>query len=185
MLRRLGRIPRPEARAEAEAAAYAYATRLLAETREEVNKADAKAQVLLGIAGVGLGAVTGGLIAGSWTPFRLADSVEWLWWTGAVAALASLACLAGAVYPRTGVSEIGDPRTVAYYGDVVRLDSVQALVNALVRTARPDLRGVADQVRRLSRIVDRKYRLIRWGFWLLSAAVGSTIVSVLLDLVLR
>jgi MFS family permease len=189
VLRRLGKAlagAAPAARQDresAEAAAYAYATELLAEAREEVNKADAKAQVLLGVAGVGLGAVTGGLIAGSWSPFQLSNAVEWLWWSGAAAALAALACLAGAVYPRAGVSVVDDPKVVACYGDVVRFRSVQALANALLVAARPDLRRVADQVRRLSGIVHRKYRLIRWGFWLLSAAVVATVASVLLDLV--
>ncbi|GAA3826983.1 hypothetical protein GCM10022226_54810 [Sphaerisporangium flaviroseum] len=187
MLRRLGKAlatHQPLSRIEAEAAARAYALRLLAETREEVNKADAKAQVLLGVAGVGLGAVVGGLIAGGWSPFRLANSVEWLWWAGTVTALGALACLAGAVYPRTGISHVKDPRIVAYYGDVMRFESVHTLANALVAASAPDLRRIADQVLRVSGIVDRKYRLIRWGFWLLSAAVLSTIASVVLDLIL-
>jgi hypothetical protein len=189
VLRRLGKAlatPQPISRErdEAEAAACAYATKLLTETREEVNKADAKAQVLLGVAGVGLGAVVGGVIAGSWSPFKLSNSVEWLWWTGTVTALAALACLAGAVYPRTGISDIKDPKIVAYHGDVMRFDSIQALANALMAASRPDLRRITDQVRRISRIAQRKYRLIRWGFWLLAAAVLSTISSVVLDLIL-
>lgn len=171
-------------RAEAETAAIAYAAKLLAETREEVNKADAKAQVLLGVAGVGLGAVAGGLIAGSWSPFTLPNSIEWLWWTGTAAAIAALACLAGAVYPRTGRSDVKDPKIVAYYGDVMRFDSAQALANALLIASRPDLRRISDQVRRMSGIVGRKYTLIRWGFWLLSGAVAATVIAVILGLIL-
>ncbi|RCG27369.1 hypothetical protein DQ384_27120 [Sphaerisporangium album] len=168
-------------RKEAEAAAFAYAVKLLADTREETNKADAKAQVLLGVSGVGLGAVAGGLFAGDWSPASLSNAVEWLWWTGVAAALASLACLAGAVYPRTGMSDAKGAKVVAYYGDIVRFDSVPALATALIGAAKPDLRQISDQVHKMSHIVYRKYRLIRWGFWLLAAAIVSTITSVIID----
>ncbi|MDH2429093.1 Pycsar system effector family protein [Sphaerisporangium sp. TRM90804] len=168
-----------------EGVAHAYAVRLLTETREEVNKADAKAQVLLGVVGIAIGAVAGGLAAGNWSPFDLANAVEWLWWAGAVAALASLACLGGAVYPRTGRSDVKDPEIVAYYGDVTRFRTLEALTDALLVASVPDLPRIADQVRRMSGIVDRKYRLIRWGFWLLSAAIAATVLPLVIDLVLR
>ncbi|WP_248959300.1 Pycsar system effector family protein [Sphaerisporangium perillae] len=177
-------MARSAGREEAEAVACAYAARLLADTREEVNRADAKAQVLLGVAGIGLGAVAGGIIAQSWSPFALSNSVEWLWWAGVAAALAALGCLSGAVYPRTGTSEAKDPRIIAYYGDVVRFGSVQALADAMIIASRPDLLRISDQVRRMSGIVHRKYRMIRWGFWLLCAAVLATVCSVVIDLVL-
>ncbi|MEV6985504.1 Pycsar system effector family protein [Sphaerisporangium sp. NPDC051017] len=184
MLRRLAKAPAPSAsavRKEAETTAYAYAAKLLVDIREEINRADAKAQVLLGVSGVGLGAVAGGLFAGDWAPARLSNAVEWLWWAGVTAALASLACLAGAVYPRTGAPTARDSKVIAYYGDIVRFESVPALASALIGAAKPDLRQISDQVHRLSRIAYRKYLLIRWGFWLLAAAVVSTIASVVID----
>jgi hypothetical protein len=184
VLRRLGKIlttPQPVQRDEAEAAACAFASELLAHTREELNKADSKAEVLLGVTGIGLGAVAGGLIAQSWSPLALSDSIEWLWWVGVGSALASLGCLVGAVYPRTGRSDIRYPKIIGYYADVVRFESVQALTRALLAAPRPDLRQISDQLHRLSGIVERKYHLIRWGFWLLAAAITSTITSVVLD----
>ncbi|GII66268.1 hypothetical protein Skr01_63530 [Sphaerisporangium krabiense] len=169
------------ARGEAESAALAHAGRLMAEVRDEINRADAKAQVLLGVAGVGLGAVAGGLFAGDWSPYDLSNAVEWLWWTGVAAALGALACLSGAVYPRTGARRAAKPSIAAYYGDIARFESVRSLAAALLGGARPDLRQVSDQLRTLSRIAHRKYVFIRWGFWLLGAAVGCTVIAIVAD----
>ncbi|GAA3225575.1 hypothetical protein [Nonomuraea helvata] len=48
---------RPDPRQLAEQDACAYGAQLLAEAREELNRADSKAQVLLGIVGIGLGSL--------------------------------------------------------------------------------------------------------------------------------
>ncbi|GII78463.1 hypothetical protein Sru01_34450 [Sphaerisporangium rufum] len=181
MFRRSGRAPAEPAAARREAAALAHAVRLLAETREEVGRADAKAQVLLGVAGVGLGAVAGGLIAQSWSPFALADQVEWLWWAGLAAALASLGCLSGAVYPRRGRPGGGAASAIGYYGDALRFGSPQALAAALAAPAGSELHRACDQLLRVSHIVARKFRLIRWGFWLLVAGVVAGVGAVVLD----
>ncbi|MFC6085045.1 Pycsar system effector family protein [Sphaerisporangium aureirubrum] len=191
MLRHLGKVlgpPRP-ARPEPEAVALAYATRLLSHARDEINKADAKAQVLLGIVGIAIGAVAGGLAAGGWSPFQLSDGVEWLWWTGVALALGSLACLAGAVYPRLNGARPGDDgidgEIIEYFGDVVRFESGQALAEALMSVSEQNLQRLSGQVRRVSQIVSRKYLLIRWGFWLLTGAIFSTVVAIGADMVLR
>ncbi|MEO3813116.1 Pycsar system effector family protein [Sphaerisporangium sp. B11E5] len=185
MLRHLGKVLGSSRPPCPEAEAVAYAARLLSDAREEINKADGKAQVLLGIVGIAIGAVAGGLAAGGWSPFQLSDAVEWLWWTGVALALASLACLAGAVYPRLGTDRTRKEEVVEYFGDVVRYDSGEALAAALMSVSGRDLRRISGQVRRVSQIVSRKYLLIRWGFWLLSAAIFSTAAAVVLDLVAR
>ncbi|WP_344920948.1 Pycsar system effector family protein [Streptosporangium oxazolinicum] len=157
---------------------------MFTEAREELNRADAKAQVLLGVVGIGLGAVAGGLLAGSWSPFELSNAVEWLWWAGILAALAALSCLIGAVYPRTGKTETNNPGYIGYYGDVLRFDSNEAAIAALSRSSVLDLERTTDQIRRLSRIIERKYRLIRWGFWLLLKAIVLTLGAILMNLAL-
>nr|WP_281390707.1 Pycsar system effector family protein [Sphaerisporangium rubeum] len=112
----------------------------------------------------------------------MSDTVEWLWWAGVAMALATLACLAGAVYPRLG-GPPGD--AVEYFGDVVRYESGDALAAALLAARGHELRRLSGQVRRVGQIVSRKYLLIRWGFWLLSGAILSTMTAVALDLLIR
>ncbi|MFI7126815.1 Pycsar system effector family protein [Nonomuraea sp. NPDC050153] len=172
----------PDQRHAAEDDACAYGTQLLTEAREELNRADTKAQVLLGIVGIGLGAVTGGLLAGSWSPLAMSNAVEWLWWAGAAAALASVVVLAGAVYPR--LDRRKGNSAVMYYADVLRLDSTVSVTSALMQSSTLDLERVADQLYRVSRIVGQKYRLIRWGFWLLLSGMTATVSAALINVVL-
>ncbi|MET8157742.1 Pycsar system effector family protein [Sphaerisporangium sp. NPDC005289] len=166
----------------AEEDACAYGTLLLQETREELNRADTKAQVLLGIVGIGLGAIAGGLLAGSWSPFSLSNAIEWLWWAGAATALTSVVVLARAVYPR--LDRRKESGAVMYYADVLRFGSAVAVSGALIRSSTLDLERVADQLYRISRIVGQKYRLIRWGFWLLLGGMSATLAAVLINVVL-
>ncbi|MFC7714035.1 Pycsar system effector family protein [Nonomuraea recticatena] len=166
----------------AEEDACAYGTQLLNETREELNRADAKAQVLLGIVGIALGAVAGGLLAGSWSPFTMSNAIEWLWWAGTAAALASVGVLAGAVYPR--LDRRKQSGFVMYYADVLRLESAGAVARTLMESSTRDLERTADQLHRVSRIVGQKYRLIRWGFWLLLSGMVATVSAVLINLLL-
>ncbi|GAA1007297.1 hypothetical protein Aple_017810 [Acrocarpospora pleiomorpha] len=166
----------------AEQDACAYGAQLLTEAREELNRADSKAQVLLGIVGIGLGAVTGGLLAGSWAPTRLADAIEWLWWLGSAGALASVIALASAVYPR--LDRRKHNAALMYFADVLRFDSPQAVSNALLRSSTLDLERIADQLQRVSKIISWKYRLIRWGFWLLLSAMASTVGAAVINLLI-
>ncbi|MER6505442.1 Pycsar system effector family protein [Nonomuraea sp. NPDC001636] len=174
--------PPADGRQAAEDDACEYGAQLLREAREELNRADAKAQVLLGIVGIGLGAVAGGLLAGSWSPSEMSNAVEWLWWVGAAAALASVVVLAGAVYPR--LDRRKGSGAVMYYADVHRLDSTAAVASALMRSSALDLERVADQLYRVSHIVGRKYRLIRWGFWLLLGGTAATVSAALINVMI-
>ena len=49
---------------------------LLAETREELHRAEGKAAMLFAIFGIGFGAVLAGIIAGDWKPSDLAAGAE-------------------------------------------------------------------------------------------------------------
>ncbi|MEV4455100.1 Pycsar system effector family protein [Microbispora sp. NPDC049633] len=161
-------------RKDRDARALVHATRLFGEAREELNRADMKAQVLLGVAGVGIGAVTGGFLAGNWSPLMLHPGVRWLWWCGAACALGALFCLANAVYPRLTNRPFG----ITYFGDVRRYKSAAEMTDALRRSdSDGDLSALAEQIRVVSMIVVKKYTLIRWGFWLLLVSVVATIGS--------
>lgn len=180
MFRWTSRLIAPAPQEDRDAQARAHGTRVLAEAREELTRADTKAQVLLGIAGLGIGAVSGGLLAGSWSPLKLHPGVQWLWWAGAGCALAALFCLAQAVYPRITKRSSG----ISYFGDVRRYKSTAEIIDALRRTADGDLTELAEQIRIVSAIVVRKYTLIRWGFWLLLIAVVATVGSAVIQLAL-
>ncbi|MEO3859353.1 Pycsar system effector family protein [Acrocarpospora sp. B8E8] len=164
--------------------ACAYGTQLLEEAREELNKADTKSQVLLGVIGVGLGTITGGLLAGSWSPHGLADAVEWLWWTGVAAALVALVVLAGALYPRLSKADRARTSEVMYFADVLRFATADAVYDALLKSSVLDLERIASQLHHISKIANRKYRLIRLGFWLSLFAIAATVGSVLGNLAL-
>ncbi|GAA0408221.1 hypothetical protein GCM10009530_70700 [Microbispora corallina] len=172
----------PDQQEAAEEDACLYGTQLLTEAREELNRADTKAQVLLGVVGIGLGAVTGGLLAGSWSPFTMSNAIEWLWWAGAAMALASVVVLAGAVYPRLDRRKGND--AVMYYADVLHLESTAAVASALMKSSTLDLERIVDQLQRVSWIVGQKYRLIRWGFWLLLTGTVATVSAVLINIAL-
>ncbi|WP_262844925.1 Pycsar system effector family protein [Sphaerisporangium corydalis] len=180
-------MARPESNSRdlAEENACAYGARLLSEAREELTRADAKAQVLLGIVGLGLGATAAGLFAGSWSPFSLSNKVEWLWWSGSGAAFLALLFLASAVYPRTSRWGALDARPVIYWADILHYASTEEVALALKTSRASDLERVADQLRLVAGIVDRKYRLIRWGFWLLLVALVATLSAALINIVLR
>ncbi|WP_066372021.1 Pycsar system effector family protein [Herbidospora mongoliensis] len=170
--------------ANTDADARAYGARLLAEAREELGRADAKAQLLLGVVGIGLGAVAAGLLAGSWSPFSLSNAVEWLWWVGIAAALGSVIVLAGAVYPQVVRTTDIETGTVMYFGDALRFTNTKDVAEALRRSSTLDLDRIADQIRRISVIVARKYRLVRTGCWLLCLSLLSTIFAILWNLFL-
>lgn len=169
----------------AEQDACAYGALLLSEAREELNRADAKAQVLLGIVGLGLGATAGGLFAGSWSPFSLSNGIEWLWWIGSGAALLALVCLAAAVYPRTTRWGAVRADMVTYWADIRRYTTTEEIAEALLRSRTFDLGRVSDQLRQVAGIVHRKYRLVRWGFWLLLLALIASLTAVSLNSVIR
>ncbi|MFI6708496.1 Pycsar system effector family protein [Nonomuraea sp. NPDC050478] len=177
-----GWTARPKvSRKDRDARALVHATRLFGEAREELNRADTKAQVLLGVAGVGVGAVTGGFLAGNWSPLMLDPGVRWLWWCGAACALGALFCLANAVYPRLTHRAFG----ITYFGDVRRYRSTAEITDALRESdSEGDLAALAEQIRVVSMIVTRKYGLIRWGFWLLLVSVVATVGSSVVQLFL-
>jgi hypothetical protein len=163
--------------------ACAYAAALLRETREELDRADKKASLLLAAAGVAIGALITGLLAGDWSPFELHNLVEWIWWLGVGCAAAAIAALASAVYPR--IARLGPPPSVvAYFGDVVTIKSHDALKEALRDSSSLNLDRLTDQVGQVSAIVRTKYVLIRSGLQLLGAATVLCAGSVLLALAL-
>jgi Family of unknown function (DUF5706) len=158
----------------------AYAERVLAWGREELNRADTKASILLAGSVAVVAAVIAGVIAGGWLPTMLTDWREPLWWTGTAAAIVAILLLAAAIYPRTKRRD-GRSSVIAYYGDVVGLTDRTELLIALERSARRDVDRLIDQIYQVSRIVKRKYRLLALGMWSILVSAAGCCLSVLLE----
>lgn len=152
-----------------------YVQEMLTEAREELVRADAKAALILASAGVALGALMAGLLAGSWAPSDLDNSIEWLWWLGAVAAGYGLYRLAKSVYPQT--DRRGEaPTVLAYYGDVNKeTGDLAALKQKLVESSAQASDRHVDQLRQVSQIVGAKYAGIKAG--LLSLGVAAVLCA--------
>ena len=158
---------------------------MLAEAREELDRADSKASILLAASGVAAGALLAGIVGGSWSPSRLGPPIQAMWWFGVAAAAAGIWNLASVIYPRT--RRLGGARFdhIDYFCDILAFADADALMAALRRACAAGIEPVADQLRQISLIVDRKYRHIRRGMWCLCAAVLACPAAVLLRLVVR
>jgi hypothetical protein len=149
---------------------------LLDRTRTETVQADNKASILL----AGVLAVAGGtaaaLGAGKWRPIEQPWYIAVPFWAAVAAALASITCLAAAIYPRRRIQTAYKPTTVGYFGDVAALDSPDQLHGLLTTSATRLLDIWIDQIWQMSAIVSRKYRLVRWSVRFLGAVLVLAII---------
>ncbi|MEV6398552.1 Pycsar system effector family protein [Streptomyces sp. NPDC051907] len=146
---------------------------LIAETREELLKADNKAGLMLTALGAALTALLGAIGAGGIAPQHYGPLPQALFWAGCAAWPPSLVMLGLAVAPR-----VGKPQGLRahYFGDATAT-SVCAL-SAIVRRTDPLDRDVS-QFAVLSRTVWIKYRCIRHGMAWGTAFVMLTSVGLL------
>lgn len=169
----------------------AFAEVLLDEGREELQRADGKASILLSASGVITGALLAGALAGKWNPTKIHHGVaQNVFWVGVAAGVSGLLCLASAVTPRTKNS--GSKESLAYFGHVIRFRERGVALRPSKRKARivrakADLRTAitkasagrfdraVDQVWEVSSIVYKKYRRIRWA--LLAYSVGAALCA--------
>ncbi len=143
---------------------------LLSDTREELGRADGKASILLSAAGVVVSVLLAGAISRDWNPTQLA-SFEWLWWLGTLSGACAIVALGWAIWPR--VNHPAEKGKLTYFGHVASFKTVDELSAALdrrVSAASPQSRPT-DQLHTVSKIVDKKYRRIRWGIGLFGAAL--------------
>jgi hypothetical protein len=84
----------PEEKAEgSESEPSTLVSQLLRDSREELNRADSKAQILLGVFGIVYGVLLAAVVAGDWAPNHLCDGAEVVWWAGAVLLTGGLSLL--------------------------------------------------------------------------------------------
>ncbi|MBD0735737.1 Pycsar system effector family protein [Streptomyces sp. CBMA29] len=160
----------------------AYAGRLLAEARDEVRQADAKASLLLAGAGVALGVAFSTAFTGRVYDRPVTDAVAWLWWAGLCTAVAGVTLLGWAVCPRTRRAAAAPTHLVSYFGDVVDYPK-EMLEDRLVRTLRAPGASVVDQIYEVSTIAATKYALIRGALLLFGTAAVLCAVALLVGFV--
>jgi hypothetical protein len=160
------------------AARCALERRMLDEARTEVGIADHKASMVLAAIGVAFGAVLGGLLANDWRPSKLEGFGKPLWWVAAVMVLSAVSAAGLAVWPR--YSKASTSAGVHYWGHVVTFASEGELFDALDRQPPDDLARTRHQLWHMSRVVDRKYRCVRWALGLSAIASLLFLLSVAL-----
>jgi Pycsar effector protein len=164
--------------------AIGYLASLLEDARDELNRADSKASLLLAAIGVIIGALIAGLAGSKWTPMRLETGAQAVWWAGVAAAAAGVVWIAASVYPRIHQPETLYPGMPAYYGDVAAYQDVNAFRDAISRA--PEARErLINQTYVVSKIVQWKYVLLRRGLLSISAAIIACMLAVIINLVVR
>lgn len=147
----------------------ATAETMLTEARSEVAQADQKASMLLAALGIGFGLVLSGQLAGDWSPENLSTTGEWAWWVGATCAATSVAVAAAAIWPRFHADDVRNG--IAYWGHVAAYSSIEEFDAAFDGEAMGVHERTRHQLWHLSRVVARKYALIRWAMVLAAGAI--------------
>ena len=144
-------------------------TELLVETRDEINRADAKSNLLLTGAGLAVAALAAGLISGQINPIEARGAVQLLALGSAVLLVGGLTAVGAAVFPRLGTPEPGGAR---YFMEIAQFADVDALDAALDSEACTPHERRVQQLLVLSQSVQRKYRLVRLSEVLLGLGIA-------------
>ncbi len=150
---------------------------LLAETREEITRADNKANILLVGAGIALTAFLAGIIAGQIDPRNAPGPVTGFGIAAALLLGTGTALLAYTVYPRIGPPSPGRAR---YFTEIAAQPDSDALGQALDQEAADREGRDRQQLHTLSKIVVAKYRRTQRGVTLIAAGlICSSLAGVL------
>lgn len=153
---------------------------LLAETREDIAKADQKATMVLAALGIGVGAVLGGVLAGDWKPHDLSQHGEPAWWIGVLLIAASILAAGIAVWPR--FDKVGRTRGIYYWANVAAYADFDDFIASSARRLPPSGVRTLYQLFHLSKIVDRKYTLVRYSMGFALAGIVFCVVGVAVGL---
>jgi hypothetical protein len=176
--------PAPVADAPSEPSALV--SRLLRDSREELNRADSKAQILFGVFGIAYGVLLAAVVAGDWAPRNLCDGAEVVWWAGAALFTGGLACLMWVVWPR--IAHAAGREKLAFFAHAAAYKTLPEFKQAVAARER-ELGADAvreremDQAWNVSRIVTDKYKRIRWAMALLAAGSVGLLIAVVADLI--
>jgi Family of unknown function (DUF5706) len=92
--------------------------------------------------------------------------------------------LALVVYPYDGSHRQNDWYKVAFFGHVARFDDPASFGDALDAVESTRRGHIVEQAWVVSRLVQRKYVLMRWSFHAIGAAVGLQATALALNLLL-
>ena len=161
----LTRRSRSRTAEDAASPVFGYAQRLVEVTVGEIDRADTKASLLLAGTGVLFGAGTSVLVAEGPHAAHLATRITIPLFVALVSAVAAVIFLGCAAYPRgTIFASSRTARRIVYFRDVVRAGDAGHLKSAIIETISDGEDVVLEQLIQLSRIVARKYLLIRVAF---------------------
>ncbi|TRV76991.1 hypothetical protein FKN01_16610 [Streptomyces sp. 130] len=152
------------------------ASRLLADLRTEIARADSKAAVVVAALGISSGLVCGILAGTRWPSSRLSGWGSALWWTGITVLAIALLCLLMAVVPRYRVRGAGPGAPLTYFGDIQRAVRLNRLPQALADTERLPMPALLAALAETSRIALRKHQWIRAG--LAAFCLGALLLPV-------
>ena len=93
---------------------------LLRESREELERIDLKASILLSVCSLSLAALVHAAAYLHWDPRDLVG-FQWFLWSGMALGACALVSLAAAVWPRLGKGEEG----LTYFGPVARFEGLE------------------------------------------------------------
>ncbi|MCX5204846.1 DUF5706 domain-containing protein [Streptomyces sp. NBC_00237] len=158
----------------ADAPAAELATRLLAELRTEIARADSKASVLVAALGTTAGVASGLLAGRDWSPSSLSTAGTVLWLTGAASFGLALLALLMTVLPRYRLGSWAPGTPLSYFGDIQRAYSQGQLEQALTDTARAPAAALRASLAENSRIAARKHQWIRAG--LIAFCAGAALL---------
>lgn len=161
----------------ADAEVEKLAERLLAESRDEIGRADSKASMLLAAFSLLVGVVVAGLFAGEFRPDELHCDGEPVWWIGCCLVGTALVALARAIYPTLRHGEAQGP--ITYFGHAAGR-STAAVEAALKGQVEGERSRTIEQLAVISSIVWRKYRFVQAALWLFGAGVALCIFGVLI-----
>ena len=137
---------------------------LLRESREELERIDLKASILLSVCSLALAVLVHAAAYLHWDPQDLVG-FQWFLWLGMAFGVAALLALAAAVWPRLGRREEG----ITYFGHIAPFEEVAELNVALDQevSANPSCTDhAAKRLLAMSKIIYDKYNYIRWGMGL-------------------
>ncbi len=143
------------------------AVTMLQHTREDLAKADTKANILFAVVGIVAGGLFASALSDKWTPVELTFPAEAVAWLAILALLAALVLLGLAIFPRI---KVRSPRRLTFFGQVRTIATVAELEDELEREASRTENRDAEQLLTLSKIAWIKYRLIQAA--LISAAIA-------------
>ena len=153
---------------------------LLVETREEIDRADSKANIVLAVAGVGYGAIVAGMIAGQIRLMGDSPQISVLAVLAAVLGGLGLVTAGVAVYPVLGTPIKG---RASYFAEIALQRDVDELAEAISELAKSRNQRVLGQLLAVSRIAVRKYRCTQTAMWLFGSSLVVASLAGLLSMI--